>query len=93
MLDPFLIAWLGIGELATTRSDSVQPLSVLDADGEVRTLADIEAAVIQLAMTRYHRPGQVAYRLGIGRSTLYRKLKQQENADASGSLSGQDQVG
>jgi DNA-binding NtrC family response regulator len=49
----------------------------LDADGEVRRLTDVEAAMIRLALDRYSgRMTVVARRLGIGRSTLYRKLKE-----------------
>jgi DNA-binding NtrC family response regulator len=49
----------------------------LDADGEIRKLADMEAAMIRLAIDRYSgRMTMVAKRLGIGRSTLYRKLKE-----------------
>jgi DNA-binding NtrC family response regulator len=49
----------------------------LDGDGEVRKLADVEAAMIRLALDRYSgRMTLVARRLGIGRSTLYRKLKE-----------------
>jgi DNA-binding NtrC family response regulator len=52
-------------------------VSVLDAQGEVRPLAEIEAAVIELALDRYRgRMATVARKLGIGRSTLYRKLKE-----------------
>ncbi len=43
--------------------------------GELRPLADIEADVIRLAIHHYGgRMSEVARRLGIGRSTLYRKL-------------------
>ena len=52
-------------------------LAALDADGEVRPLAEVEAAMIRLALERYAgRMTLVARRLGIGRSTLYRKLKE-----------------
>ena len=45
------------------------------ADGNLRALADIEADVIRLAIGHYRgRMSEVARRLGIGRSTLYRKL-------------------
>ena len=44
-------------------------------DGNVRALEDIEADVIRLAIGHYRgRMTEVARRLGIGRSTLYRKL-------------------
>jgi DNA-binding NtrC family response regulator len=44
-------------------------------DGNLRTLEEIEADVIRLAIGHYRgRMTEVARRLGIGRSTLYRKL-------------------
>ena len=44
-------------------------------DGNLRSLDDIEADVIRLAIGHYRgRMTEVARRLGIGRSTLYRKL-------------------
>jgi DNA-binding NtrC family response regulator len=52
-------------------------LAAVDADGELRPLAEIEAAMIRLALDRYQgRMSLIARRLGIGRSTLYRKLKE-----------------
>jgi DNA-binding NtrC family response regulator len=52
-------------------------IAALNASGDVRPLADIEAEMIRLALERYHgRMSLVARRLGIGRSTLYRKLKE-----------------
>ena len=48
-----------------------------DEAGEVRPLAEVEARMIRLAIARYEgRMTQVARKLGIGRSTLYRKLKE-----------------
>ena len=50
-------------------------LNLLDAEGEVRTLEDIEAQAIRFALSRYHgQMSEAARRLKIGRSTLYRKL-------------------
>ena len=44
-------------------------------DGNLRPLEEIEADVIRLAIGHYRgRMTEVARRLGIGRSTLYRKL-------------------
>jgi DNA-binding NtrC family response regulator len=44
-------------------------------DGNMRPLEDIEADIIRLAIGHYRgRMTEVARRLGIGRSTLYRKL-------------------
>ena len=43
----------------------------------MRTLADVELEMIRLAIDHYHgQMSEVARRLGIGRSTLYRKLKE-----------------
>jgi DNA-binding NtrC family response regulator len=44
-------------------------------DGDIRPLEEIEADIIRLAIGHYRgRMSEVARRLGIGRSTLYRKL-------------------
>lgn len=52
-------------------------LPAFDQKGEIRPIADIEAEMIRLALARYEgRMTMVARRLGIGRSTLYRKLKE-----------------
>ena len=52
-------------------------LRALDERGNVRPLADIELEMIRLAIEHYHgQMSEVARRLGIGRSTLYRKLKE-----------------
>ncbi|MCD2183121.1 sigma-54-dependent transcriptional regulator [Rhizobium sp. GN54] len=48
----------------------------LDGGGQVRRLADVEEELIRFALKFYHgQMSQVARKLGIGRSTLYRKLK------------------
>jgi DNA-binding NtrC family response regulator len=50
-------------------------ITVFDEDGHVRPLEEIEADLIRLAIGHYRgRMTEVAKRLGIGRSTLYRKL-------------------
>jgi len=50
-------------------------ITLFENDGHVRQLAEIEADVIRLAIGHYRgRMTEVARRLGIGRSTLYRKL-------------------
>jgi len=54
------------------------------ADGNLRPLEDIEADVIRLAIGHYRgRMTEVARRLGIGRSTLYRKLSELGIGDAA----------
>jgi DNA-binding NtrC family response regulator len=51
-------------------------LSLLDAAGEVRPLQEIEIEVIRFAISHYRgQMSEVARRLQIGRSTLYRKLE------------------
>src|SRR5690242_2195167 len=52
-------------------------LSGTDISGQMRKLEDIESEVIRMAIARYDgHMSEVARRLGIGRSTLYRKLKE-----------------
>jgi len=56
---------------------SVYALSGTNAAGHMRKLEDIESEVIRMAIARYDgHMSEVARRLGIGRSTLYRKLKE-----------------
>jgi DNA-binding NtrC family response regulator len=51
-------------------------LALLDEDGELRRLDELEAEIIRFALTHYRgHMSAVSRRLGIGRSTLYRKLK------------------
>ncbi|MBC7985450.1 MAG: helix-turn-helix domain-containing protein, partial [Sphingomonadaceae bacterium] len=50
-------------------------VTLYEPDGHLRPLAAIEADVVRLAIGHYRgRMTEVARRLGIGRSTLYRKL-------------------
>lgn len=50
-------------------------LSMLNASGEVRPLEDLENEIIRFAISHYRgQMSEVARRLKIGRSTLYRKL-------------------
>jgi DNA-binding NtrC family response regulator len=52
-------------------------LSVTDAGGHIRKFEDLESEIIRMAIGRYEgHMSEVARRLGIGRSTLYRKLKE-----------------
>src|SRR5215510_11931373 len=51
-------------------------LELLDAHGEIRPLDEMENEILRFAITHYHgQMSEVARRLRIGRSTLYRKLK------------------
>ena len=48
----------------------------LDENGNVRKLEEMEAEMIRFALTYYRgQMSEMARRLGIGRSTLYRKMK------------------
>ncbi len=54
------------------------PVQILDERGHLRKLEDIERDLIQLAIEIYAgHMSEVARRLGIGRSTLYRKVREQ----------------
>ncbi len=54
------------------------PVRVLDDRGHLRKLEDIEHDLIELAIQLYSgHMSEVARRLGIGRSTLYRKVREQ----------------
>ena len=73
---PAEAAAVEIGEPASPPEPG-EGLSVFNEEGDVRPLAEIEAAMIRLALERYRgRMTLVARKLGIGRSTLYRKLKE-----------------
>ncbi|HEX3364708.1 sigma-54 dependent transcriptional regulator [Phenylobacterium sp.] len=57
---------------------SAVPVRILDERGHLRTLEEIERDLIQLAIEIYAgHMSEVARRLGIGRSTLYRKVREQ----------------
>ncbi|MGN6374085.1 MAG: sigma-54-dependent transcriptional regulator [Sphingomonas sp.] len=72
-----------IAALDGKRTNRAEPARVMTSggvtlfrpDGNLRALEEIEADVIRLAIGHYRgRMTEVARRLGIGRSTLYRKL-------------------
>jgi len=66
-----------LGQRRTTSQAPVNGggITLFRPDGNLRPLEDIEADVIRLAIGHYRgRMTEVARRLGIGRSTLYRKL-------------------
>jgi DNA-binding NtrC family response regulator len=69
-----------LGPTQSTASSTPQASSgvmLYTADGHLRPLDEIEADVIRLAIGLYRgRMTEVARRLGIGRSTLYRKLSE-----------------
>ncbi len=66
-------AGFGAGHIGGGNGASI---AALDHQGAVRTLRDIEDDAIRIALDRYNgQMSEVARRLGIGRSTLYRKIR------------------
>jgi len=62
---------------ASRMPDPAGFVRVLGDSGHIRPLAELEEAMVRLAIAHYGgRMAEVARRLGIGRSTLYRKLKE-----------------
>jgi DNA-binding NtrC family response regulator len=69
-------AWPDVREAAPALTNPAHALRLLDAQGEVRPLEDIEREAIRFAIAHYREQmSEVARRLKIGRSTLYRKLE------------------
>ncbi len=61
----------------TLQASAAPRLGMLDEEGEVRAISDIEGDVIRFALDHYNgRMSEVARRLGIGRSTLYRRVRE-----------------
>ncbi|MBY7649674.1 MAG: sigma-54-dependent Fis family transcriptional regulator [Candidatus Liberibacter europaeus] len=64
-------------ELDNFPSNNQYTISAINKDGEIHCLSYIEKKIIQFAMKLYQEHmSEVARRLGIGRSTLYRKIKE-----------------
>jgi DNA-binding NtrC family response regulator len=76
-------SWPGVGENSGMSARNAAALTMAapflrltDPHGDVRPLEDIEREVIRFAITHYdEQMSEVARRLKIGRSTLYRKLE------------------
>jgi DNA-binding NtrC family response regulator len=48
-----------------------------ESNGSIRSLKDVEDDMIRIALDRYNgHMSEIARRLGIGRSTLYRKIRE-----------------
>lgn len=63
-------------DISTTIYRGGNLISSTDDSGNIRKLAEIEEELIRFALRFYRgQMSQVARKLGIGRSTLYRKLK------------------
>ncbi len=64
----------GEGLRSTNGGGGFSPMA---GDGHLRTLADVEGDMIRLAIDKYqNHMSEIARRLGIGRSTLYRKVRE-----------------
>lgn len=64
-------------EIKSPSSGSSLGIQAVAEDGEIRSLEAIEADMIRLALGRYRgHMTEVAKRLNIGRSTLYRKMQE-----------------
>jgi len=63
------------GKFAAGTHSAILPFNFTAEDGNIRRMEELEAEAIRYAMQHYNgRMTEVARRLGIGRSTLYRKL-------------------
>jgi DNA-binding NtrC family response regulator len=61
------------------QSDDSNKFEIMDRDGHLRSLEEIERDLIEFAIETYSgHMSEVARRLGIGRSTLYRKVREHE---------------
>ena len=61
-------------------------LAMLTSNGEVRPLDEMETEIIRFAISHYRgQMSEVARRLKIGRSTLYRKLDEAAGDPVTGS--------
>lgn len=68
---------LGLTAQSATAAVEDEPVTIFDRDGHLRTLVDIERDLIEFAIDNYSgHMSEVARRLGIGRSTLYRKVRE-----------------
>jgi DNA-binding NtrC family response regulator len=63
-------------EIVRVEVQDPNAISLVDEEGELKTLDGLEAEIIRFALRHYRgHMSEVSRRLGIGRSTLYRKLK------------------
>jgi DNA-binding NtrC family response regulator len=66
-----------VGEPKEAPWQDPHSLPLLDSSGDLRSLSDLEGEIIRFAILHYRgHMSAVSRRLGIGRSTLYRKLKE-----------------
>ncbi len=89
--EPLIVAPSAAPSLASGSDIPIAPLAVagslsmLNTAGEVRSLDDMENEIIRFAISHYRgQMSEVARRLKIGRSTLYRKLDEAAADDPAG---------
>lgn len=78
-MDEILIAPAQKRAIIAEVPPAIQPyrIELTNASGHIRKLEELEAEIIRCAITRYGgHLSETARRLGLGRSTLYRKLKE-----------------
>jgi len=84
-IQPSAAAMVSGSEIPISPLPANGSLSMLTASGEIRPLEDMENEIIRFAIAHYRgQMSEVARRLKIGRSTLYRKLDEASADDAAG---------
>lgn len=90
---PAAVAPLALREKEFVRVEIRDPnvIALLDENGDMRRLEHLEAEAIRFALAHYRgRMSAMARKLGIGRSTLYRKMKEYGFAPAAEESSEHD---
>jgi DNA-binding NtrC family response regulator len=84
-LHPTVPAMVSGNEIPIAPLPSAGTLSMLTNAGEMRPLEELESEIIRFAISHYRgQMSEVARRLKIGRSTLYRKLDEAADDPATG---------
>jgi DNA-binding NtrC family response regulator len=86
---PTVPAMISGNDIPIAPLPSAGMLTMLTPSGEVRPLEEMEAEIIRFAISHYRgQMSEVARRLKIGRSTLYRKLDEAAANDPSAGTAG-----
>jgi DNA-binding NtrC family response regulator len=89
MLHPTVPAMVSGNEIPIAPLPTNGTLGMLTSGGEIRPLEEMENEIIRFAISHYRgQMSEVARRLKIGRSTLYRKLDEGSANDPAGDGSG-----
>jgi DNA-binding NtrC family response regulator len=89
-IQPSAAAMVSGSEIPISPLPTAGALSMLTASGEVRPLEEMESEIIRFAIAHYRgQMSEVARRLKIGRSTLYRKLDEASAGDQSSAGGGE----